>query len=120
MTPYVNEGPDKRPLGKVGGWIQSALSFRSAWEPLHVMVAFPPYVSIAIPKLWTNPRRYATLRFGWRYDKHWGDKTPCGNCQPCQDQQPWNCEAPILNPPPHGGYIFDVIVKLDFDRVVPY
>lgn len=90
MTNYVNRGPDRRPLGEWAGWIQARLSFKSWWEPLHVMVAFPPYVSIAIPKLWTHPLRYATFRAGWRYDKNW------------------------------PGYIFDVIVKLDFDRVVPY
>lgn len=75
---YINEGPDPRArgwLGAVFGFIQTKLSFHSSCQPAHVMVCFPPYVSIAIPWFWLlwsgKPMKYTTLRIGWRRDGNW-------------------------------------------------
>lgn len=91
---YVNRGSDPRMLGAWAGWVQSKLSFRAPMEPLSVLVAFPPYLSLAIPYPVTQDGRwvwrYATVRVGWRYDTNW------------------------------KGYIADVIVKLRMTRVVHY
>jgi hypothetical protein len=106
---YINRGPDPRILGPLGGWIQSKLSFHSSTPPRvlrlgskgHVAVTWPPFLSIAIPlpsekgDCWpidAATPRYATFRSGWRWDPNWG----------------------------RGGYIADVIVKLNMERpVVP-
>ena len=134
---YVNRGPDPRILGAWAGRIQSALSFKTRSEPIQVLVAWPPFVSLAIP----YPRiiagtwrwRYATVRVGWRYDKHWGDTLRCEDiwsrweasdqfCEPCLDYRPWDCQRP--KPQPNrakiGGYILDVIIKLRQTTVVHY
>src|SRR5262245_904263 len=94
---YVNPGPDKRPLGAIGGWIQSRLSFHSSTPPKvakipfpgggHIAVAWPPFFSIFIPK---GNGHYASFRAGWRWDVNWG----------------------------RGGYIADVVVKLNIDKEV--
>lgn len=132
MTDYVNQGPDPRIFGRWGGRLQTRLSFRSPTPPQHVAgktagrfqwlvtLSRPrrlPFVSIAIP---TTAGRWATFRAGWRYDANWGDKTPCGVCPVCLAQRPWGCERQTINPPPYGGYIADIIIKLNFDRIVHY
>jgi len=62
-----------RLFGRWGCKIQSWLSFRSTWEPLSVLVAFPPYVAVNIPLPGAPPhRRYLHCRLGWRFDKSWG------------------------------------------------
>jgi hypothetical protein len=91
---YVNQGTDPRlggPLGHVLAFIQRSLSFHSTVQPAHVMVKFPPFISIAIPWFWRlltkQPMRYATFRLGWRFDNNW------------------------------PGYVFDVIFKLREEQV---
>ena|SRR3989442_517373 len=77
MSDYINQGSDPRALGSLGGWIQSRLSFHSSTPPEvlklggvgHVAVAWPPFLSIAIPK---PSGTYATFRAGWRWDPNWG------------------------------------------------
>lgn len=88
MPEYVNRGPDARPLGAVGAWIQQRLSFKRATPPKQIKLGFiafywPPFVAIAIP----YGSKFATLRFGWRWDENWSG----------------------------GGYIADVIIKLRED-----
>ena len=118
MVDYVNRGPDARPLGAFGAYLQAWLSFRSPNPPktrtfhlggTELLVAWPLFISLNIA--WPNGW-YSSRRAGWRYDYHWGNQTPCGNCVECEENQPWECESPTKNPPPHGGYIADVIVKL--------
>ena len=87
---YINRGTDPRIIGPWAGWVQQKLSFRAPMEPVHVLVAFPPYLSVAIPYRWKGVWFYATLRAGWRYDKNW------------------------------RGYVADIIVKLRMTHVVPY
>ena len=90
---YVNRGTDPRILGSWGGWVQQKLSFKAAPEPLQLLLAWPPYLSVAIPYPWRARAwgwRYATFRAGWRFDKNW------------------------------RGYIFDIIVKLRMTQVVHY
>lgn len=109
---YVNPGPDARPLGRLGGLIQGALSFRSPVEyPLRwsfhirdwlvVFVGWPPFLSVFVRWPKTGPKRWASLRIGWRWDAYWGDQ-----------------DVPPI--PPFGGYIADVVVKLWFDRLIQY
>jgi|APGre2960657505_1045072.scaffolds.fasta_scaffold32272_2 hypothetical protein len=111
MGTYINRGPDKRVdgwLGKIAGNIQYHLSFRARFEPAHVMLCFPFYISIAFPLLWTrDPERYFTIRAGWRYDKYWGDHADANGPADAPGQK-------------HGGYIADVIIKPNMDNVCPY
>lgn len=73
---YINRGPDKRPLGKVGGWLQSFFSWPLAWlrvGPLHVkigtqMIALPPFVAFNWKSNKDGVALWRTLRLGWRYD----------------------------------------------------
>lgn len=134
---YPNQGPDPRILGQPGAAMQRRLSFKSPTEPEYrlwssadgrwqFMLARSvprnlPYVSLAWPNPF-RPGRIATFRAGWRYDKYWGDKTPCGECDACQDQRPWDCADPILETDPMkiGGYIADVIIKTRQTQVVHY
>ncbi len=112
MPTYVNQGTDKRvggAVGKVAASTQRALSFRSTSEPKvaklplpkggHIALAWPPFFSMFVP---TGNGRYASVRFGWRWDANWGD----GNNP---------TEMPVEHP---GGYIADVIVKGKIDHVV--
>lgn len=77
MSDYVNRGTDARILenipiiGPLSKWLQRALSFKSKTHPAHVMVCFPPYISIYVPIPFTSPRKYLSLRAGWRYDVNW-------------------------------------------------
>lgn len=113
MADYVNQGPDKRAGGAIGEVLaatQRALSYRSpspstvlAKIPLsdggHIAIAWPPFLSIFVSK---GNGRYQSFRAGWRYDANWGD----GN----------HPTEPAHDPP--GGYIADVIIKGDIDKVV--
>lgn len=128
MATYVNQGPDPRAgglLGSILAGLQRRLSFRSTDPPAtttfpiggtEILLAWPPFLSINVPR---GGGRYASVRLGWRYDKHWGDKTPCGGCAACLDQRPWDCENPTLNDHA-GGYIADVILKTNMDRRVHF
>ena len=111
MGTYINRGPDKRVdgwLGKIAGNIQYHLSFRARFEPAHVMLCFPFYISIAFPLLWTrDPERDFTIRAGWRYDTYWGDHADANGPADAPGQK-------------HGGYIADVIIKANMDNVCPY
>ena len=111
---YVNAGTDKRiggDLGRALGKAQSDLSFKSATPPVKriehignviVETATAPngraHYAIAITR---KGGRWATLRFGWRFDPNWGDAYTIGH-----------------NPQPEivGGYIADVVVKLNADK----
>lgn len=112
---YVNPGTDRRlggALGKVLGRAQSALSFKSLSPPTRHVERYDhgilvecatapngkPHLSIAIPR---GDGRWATIRAGWRYDQHWGDERTIG----------YNPHPEII-----GGYIADVIVKLNAER----
>src|SRR5262245_58262026 len=93
----VNLGPDKRPLGAIGGWIQSRLSFHSSTPPKFARLSLPSAGSIAAssPSFFSliMPKgngHYASFRAGWRWDVNWE----------------------------RGGYIADVIVKLNIDKEV--
>lgn len=108
---YVNAGTDKRiggSLGKILGRTQSQLSFKSEIPPFRVVehvgnilleTASAPngrqHLSIAIPR---GKGRWATIRAGWRYDANWGDENVIG----------YNPQPEIV-----GGYIADVVVKLN-------
>ena len=73
-----NEGDDQRIMGWLICPLQRWLSFSTTYEPLSIMVAFPPYLAINIPipfsKVSPSPpeswglRRVLHLRIGWRYD----------------------------------------------------
>lgn len=106
---YVNAGTDRRvggSIGRLAGRVQSAYSFKSATPPVkqaeerngvYIETATAPngrpHISIAVKR----GTRWATVRFGWRYDKNWGDSGTLGH-----------------NPDPEivGGYILDGVVKL--------
>lgn len=108
---YVNAGPDDRAggaLGRLLGSIQRDLSFKDPRPPKRVVerignvwveTATAPngrqHTSIAVP---IESGRWATIRAGWRYDANWGDANVVG-----------------YNPNPEivGGYIADVVIKLD-------
>jgi len=111
-TGYVNRGPDPRVdgvAGKIAGGTQRALSFYSETPPKvaaiqlkdggHIAVAWPPFFSVFVSR---GDGRYRSFRIGWRYDVNWGD----GN----------NPNEPKRETP--GGYIADVIVKGNIDKVV--
>jgi hypothetical protein len=106
---YVNPGTDRRiggELGKLLGRTQSQLSFKSDTPPTKhverignvlVETATAPngrvHYALAVPR---SGGRFATLRFGWRWDGNWGDERTIG-----------------FNPSPEivGGYIADGILK---------
>lgn len=108
---YVNAGTDDRLGGEIGrllGGIQRDLSFKDSRPPVRMLervgnvcieTATAPngrvHLSYAVPR---PGGRWATLRVGWRYDHNWGDANVIG----------WN-----PNPEVVGGYVADVIVKLD-------
>jgi hypothetical protein len=116
---YVNQGTDPRILGKPAAAVQRKLSFKSPDEPQYrlwssengqwqLMVARSvprnlPFVSIVVPRPFSD--RLMTFRTGWRYDKYWGD----------ENVQGYNPQPEIV-----GGYIADVIVKLNQSKVVHY
>jgi hypothetical protein len=92
MSGYINRGTDARILGPWAGWVQSKLSFHSSRPPKVAALRFGREGHIAV--LWPpflsiaipKPNgRYATFRAGWRWDHNWG----------------------------RGGYVADVIVKLN-------
>jgi hypothetical protein len=107
---YVNAGSDRRiggAVGKLAGRVQSALSFKSNEQPTKVVerhgdvwveTATAPngkqHISIATKR----GARWATVRYGWRYDANWGDEGTIGH-----------------NPNPEiiGGYIYDGVIKLN-------
>ena len=107
---YVNAGSDRRiggSLGRLAGRIQSAYSFKDATPPTRVVeerdgiyietATAPngrPHLAVAIRR----GQRWATVRFGWRFDPNWGDAGTLG----------YNPNPEII-----GGYIFDGVVKLD-------
>lgn len=112
---YVNAGTDRRIAGELGrllGSLQTQLSYKSTTLPErkveevgNVKVAYDTdpgtgkqHVSVAVPR---PDGRWATIRFGWRYDPYWGDANVVG-----------------FNPQPEivGGYIFDVVIKLNATR----
>ena len=107
---YVNQGPDPRlggPVGAVLARTQTALSWHSPDPPkssvvsvgkTEIMVAWPPFLSINTEK---DNGRFASFRIGWRYDKNWA--------------KPGDAEGE-----PTGGFIGDVIIKLDMDHRVHY
>jgi len=109
---YVNAGTDRRiggELGRLLGKTQSRLSFKSATPPVKRVEAFEggllvetatapngrQHTAIAIPR---GNGRWATLRFGWRWDPNWGDANVIG----------YNPDPEIV-----GGYIADAILKLN-------
>jgi len=73
---YINRGPDKRPLGRVGGFLQGLFSwpFRGAHFPpwsfkvLQQQVAFPPFLALNVPY---GRSRWFTFRAGWRFDSNY-------------------------------------------------
>ena len=110
---YVNAGTDRRYggiIGRLAGRVQTALSFKSATPPVRqverhgdvwIETATAPivgfnrqHISIATKR----GARWATLRYGWRFDPNWGDAGTLG-----------------YNPQPNviGGYIFDAVLKLN-------
>lgn len=107
---YVNAGTDRRyggTLGRIAGRVQTALSFKSATPPVKTVeqvngvfieTATAPngrtHTSIATKR----GSRWATLRFGWRWDPNWGDAGTLG----------YNPDPEII-----GGYIFDGVLKLN-------
>lgn len=107
---YVNAGTDRRvggALGRLAGRLQSSASFKSDTPPVRVVEehgpAFveiatapngKPHISVAIRR----GSRWLTVRFGWRYDKHWGNSDTLG----------YNPDPEIV-----GGYIFDGVIKLN-------
>jgi hypothetical protein len=108
---YVNAGTDRRVggwLGKRAGALQSAQSFKNATPPTKVVtqigediwmeVATAPngkeHVSIAAKR----GKRWATVRYGYRFDPNWGDAGTIG----------YNPDPEIV-----GGYIYDGVIKLN-------
>lgn len=107
---YVNAGTDRRvggALGKLAGRLQSSLSFKSPTPPVKsvehvngfwIETATAPngkqHISIATKR----GKRWATVRFGYRWDPNWGDAGTLG----------YNPDPEII-----GGYIFDGVIKLN-------
>lgn len=88
---YRNPGPDKRPLGRVGGVLQGLFSIPFDWKhdpPKQLArvdksaLYWPPFVAINV----RQDGKWRTLRAGWRWDSN------------------------------YEGYIADVIIKLDEDQ----
>lgn len=110
---YVNAGTDPRvggTLGRIAGWLQSSLSFKSAVPPVRNVRRFfglwietatapngRPHYSLALKR----GDRWATVRLGWRYDANWGDAGTLG----------YNPQPDIV-----GGFVFDGVVKLRAPR----
>lgn len=111
MAEYVNRGTDARVggvAGQIAATVQRKLSYQTPEPPKvarvaiglgHIAVAWPPFVSIFIPR---GDDKYFSFRAGWRFDQNWGD----GN----------NPNEPKIEKP--GGYIADVIIKTSIDHVV--
>lgn len=112
---YVNAGTDRRvggPVGRLAGRIQSRLSFKSPIPPTRIVEEFDGVwletATAMLPRGATARQhvtiatrrgsRWFTIRAGWRYDANWGDAGTRG-----------------YNPNPEivGGYIFDVVFKLN-------
>jgi hypothetical protein len=110
---YVNPGDDRRVGGELGarmGGIQREMSFRDPRPPTKelrtlangtlIETATAPtgqtHQSIAIPR---GNGRWDTYRIGYRFDANWGDSNTVG-VDPRPDLPP-------------GGYIYDVVIKLD-------
>lgn len=77
----IDEGPDKRKLGWLVCPLQKLLSFRSAIEPLSIVIALPPYFVINIP---IGRGKMLMIRAGWRYNRGatWkGFIFPTGACK---------------------------------------
>jgi len=77
-----NEGTDPRITRYWTCNLQNSLSTKSTWEPLGIMIGFPPFLAINIPLLgmteYLSKRKnkplkpwYLMFRIGWRYDKFW-------------------------------------------------
>ncbi len=74
----VNQGEDRRKLGKQVCWLQRQLSWKSEREPAmafignrqrrHLGVAWPPYVVYNAPE---PTGRWFMARVGFRYDRVW-------------------------------------------------
>ena len=108
---YVNAGTDRRyggVIGQIAGRVQSALSFKSAEPPVRDLERFGDvWLEIASSPVRNRQHfsiatrrgeRWATLRFGWRFDPNWGDEGTLG----------YNPQPEIV-----GGYIFDAVLKLN-------
>ena len=53
--------------------MQRLLSFSTTYEPISIMVAFPPYIAINFPVPFSSitkwgVRKVIHFRLGWRYD----------------------------------------------------
>lgn len=110
---YVNPGTDRRIagwLGKLLGGLQTNLSYKSSDTPLRTVqrlhngfmeTTWDPHrpdnrhYTIALER---PGGRWATIRFGYRYDPNWGDERSIG----------YNPRPDIV-----GGYIFDIAIKLN-------
>lgn len=73
------EGEDRRLFGTVVCWLQRKLSFESDLEPISIVLAFPPYISINIPIPWWEKSEWGVhkvlnFRAGWRMDMGIGNK----------------------------------------------
>ena len=66
-----NEGKDTRLFGKWGCWVQSHLSFHSTYPPVQLVFRFPFYVAFILPLPRTSPRKYFSIRAGFRWDNNW-------------------------------------------------
>lgn len=74
----VNQGEDRRKLGKQVCWLQRQLSWKSESEPAmafigsrqrrHLGVAWPPYLVYNAPE---PTGRWFMVRVGFRYDRVW-------------------------------------------------
>ena len=68
-----NEGDDTRLFGTVVCWLQRLLSFSTTYEPISVLLAFPPYIAINLPIPFSGITKWGVhkmlhFRVGWRYD----------------------------------------------------
>ena len=107
---YVNAGTDPRvggTLGRIAGRLQSALSFKSDTPPVRsvkrvlgvwVETATAPNGKQHVTLATKRGDRWATVRYGYRFDPNWGNSDTLG-----------------YNPHPEivGGYIYDGVVKLN-------
>lgn len=84
---YINRGPDKRPLGRIGGFLQGLFSLPFSWKhtpPKKLVqigksaIFWPPFIAINI----RQNQLWRTVRIGYRWDAN------------------------------YEGYIADVIIKL--------
>jgi len=108
---YVNAGTDRRVggwLGKRAGELQSARSFKCATPPTKhvekigdstwIETATAPNGKEHITIATKRGKRWATVRYGYRFDPNWGDEGTLG----------YNPEPEII-----GGYIYDGVLKLN-------